>query len=384
MLRHVAVIGKTGSGKSVLLEHLIVADLHAGRGFALLDPHGDLVDRVLSLVPRRRKNDVILFNPSVPAHALPMNLLERVEPRSRPRVASGVLAAFRKVYAPQGTWGPRLEHIFRNALLALLEVPRATIADVPRLLLEERFRAMVVEKVTDPIVRHFWLVELPSYGRMTAEIVAPVLNKVGAVLTNPMVRAVVGRSRSAFDVRQVMDDGRVLLARLAKGELGEDASAILGALLLARIQVAAYSRASSPPESRRQFHLYVDEAGSFATTAFGEMLSEARKFGVGVVLACQYVGQLDERLRDAVLANVRTLVCFRLGAEDAEVVGAEMEPEITARDLMRLGEHQIALRLSVGGATSVPFTAVTLAPVGIAPGVPIESQGHSRDATQMS
>jgi hypothetical protein len=326
MLRHVAVIGKTGAGKSALLERLIVADIRAGRGVALLDPHGDLTGRVLDLVPRKRINDVILFEPSDMEHPVGLNLLERVAPEHRPRLVSGILGAFRKVFGE--FWGPRLEHVFRNALLALLEVRGATLLGVPRLLLEERYRASVVRQVTDPVVRHFWLVEYPGYGRnLSAEAASPVLNKVAAVLTSPLLRNIVGQHRTAFDCRKIMDEGRILLVNLAKGKIGEDAGAILGAILLSKLQLAAYGRAELPPESRRPFHLYVDETGSIATTAFGELLSEARKFGLGVVLACQYLDQLDERLRPAVLGNVGSTICFRLGAEDAEAIGKEFEPE---------------------------------------------------------
>lgn len=366
MLRHVAIIGKTGSGKSVLLERLVLADLEAGRGLALIDPHGDLVERVRALVPRRRKNDVLLLDPSRVEHALPMNMFGRVSVARRAQAASGIVSAFRKAY-PE-SWGPRTQHIFLNAVLALLGVRGATLLDVPRLLLDERYRWTIVRQVSDPVVRQFFELELPGYGKsFGAEVVAPVLNKVGAAIASPALRAVLGTGRNRIDCRRLMDRSGVLLANLAKGSLGEEPSVLLGALLLAQIQLAAYSRFDTTPAARRQFHVYVDETGSLATTAFGEMLSEARKFGVGVVLACQYLGQLDERLRDAALGNVGTLICFRLGASDAETIGAEFEPEITARDLMRLGEHQIALRLSVGGVTSVPFTATTLPPTAAGP-----------------
>ena len=339
----------------------MVADVRAGRGVALFDPHGDLVDRVLDLVPRRRINDVVLFDPSDIEHPVGMNVLQEAPAAHRPRVASGILGAFRKVF--KEFWGPRLEHVFRNALLALLEVRGSTLLGVPRLFLEERFRESVLRQVQDPEVRRFWLVEYPSYGRnLAAEAAAPVLNKVGAVLTSPLLRGIVGQARTSFNCRKIMDDGGILLANLAKGRVGEDASAILGALLLSKLQLAAYGRAELPPETRRPFHLYIDEAGSIATAAFGELLAEARKFGLGVVLACQYLGQLDEPLRQAVLGNVGTTICFRLGAEDAEAIGKEFEPEITAHDLTHLHRHQIALRLSIRGVTSAAFTGITLPP----------------------
>lgn len=359
-LRHVAIIGKTGAGKSALLERLISADLEAGRGLALLDPHGDLVEAVLGCLPRHRKNDVVLLDPTEPLPPV-LNPLRAADPAQRPLVASGVVAAFRKAFPEH--WGPRTQHLFLNAALALLDARGPTLLDVPRLLLEEPFRASVVRQVRDPAVRRFWELEFPGYGKsFAAEVAAPLLNKLGAVTVVPGLRAVLAGEGRRIDVRRLMDRGGVLLANLAKGKLGGEPSALLGALLVAQIQHAAYGRADLLPERRRPFHLYVDEAGSFATTAFGEMLSEARKFGLGVVLAWQYLGQLEVGLREAVLANVGTLVCFRLGADDAETIGAEFEPEITARDLTRLAEHQIALRLSVGGVTTAPFTAVTLPP----------------------
>lgn len=355
MLRHVAIIGKTGSGKSVLLEHLVRADLEAGRGLALLDPHGDLADSVAAAVPRRRKSDVVLLDPSDEHHAVGMNPLAGVTPAHRARAASGVVSAFRKAYPD--AWGPRTQHVLLNAVLALLEARGSTLLDVPRLLLEDRFRASVLRQVHDPIVRRFWEVELPAYGKsLTAEAFAPVLNKIGSALAWPATRAVLAERRRGLDVRCLIERRGVLVANLAKGKLGEEASALLGALLLAQLQSAAYARAETPPRERHAFHVYVDEAGSFATAAFGEMLAEARKFGIGAVMACQYLAQLDERLRDALIGNVGTLICFRLGAADAKVIGAELEPEITAGDLTRLGGHQIALRLSVRGVTTTAFT----------------------------
>lgn len=363
LARHVYVIGKTGSGKTTLLERLLTAEIEAGHGVGLIDPHGDLAERVLGFIPRHRTNDVVVFDPADREHPVGMNLLSHREPAERPLVVSGVLSVFRKVFSE--FWGPRLEHVFRNCLLALLEVRGATLLGVVRLLSDERYRTRVVRELSDPLVRHYWAHEFESYPKpFLAEVVAPVQNKVAAVLTNPLLRNIVGQRRSTFSASEVMDGGRIFVANLAKGRLGEDASAILGAILVTRFQLATYARADRAPSDRRPFSLYIDELASFATPSFGELLSEARKYRLALVLAHQYLGQLDDRLRAALMGNVGTLITFQLGAEDAEVLGREFLPELTAEDLTRLAPHQIALRLAVGGSMSRPFTAQTLPPCG--------------------
>lgn len=361
LARHLYVIGKTGAGKTVLLERLLIAQIRAGMGVALLDPHGDLVERVLDFIPRHRTNDVVLFDPADVEHPMGLNVLEHVAADKRPLVASAVLSVFRKAFAE--FWGPRLEHLFRNCLLALLEVRGTTLLGVMRLLVDESYRSHIVARITDPLVRFFWTCEWTSYPKpFLSEIIAPVLNKLGAVLTNPLLRNIVGQPKSTFSCADVMDTGRIFLANLSKGTIGEDASALLGAALVTRFQLAAYARAAVPPADRRPFTLYVDEFASFTSPSFNEILSEARKFGLALVLAHQYLGQLDDSLRQAVIGNMGSLVAFRVGAEDAEQLAKEFDPELTARDLTRLGPHQIALRLSVDGLMTRPFTALTLPP----------------------
>ncbi len=321
------------------------------------------MERVLDLIPRCRTNDVVLFDPADREFPVGMNVIEQVPPDARPLVASGLLAVFRKAFPD--AWGPRTEHVMRNAILALLEVRGATLLLLPRMLLEDRARESIVRQVRDPLVRWFWITEFPKYPpAFRAEIVAPVLNKLGAVLTNPLLRNIMGQHRSAFSPREIMDGGQIFLANLAKGRIGEDVSRLLGALLVGRFQSAAYSRAELDPAARRPFTLYVDEFQSFVTPAFAELLAEARKYGLALVVAHQHLGQLDDDLRRAVIGNVGTLVAFRLGAEDADVLGSEFEPEISPYDLTRLARYQIAIRLAVDGMTTAPFTATTLPPYG--------------------
>lgn len=381
--RHVYVVGKTGVGKTALLENLALAEIRAGRGVGVIDPHGDLAERLLQLIPRSRTNDVVLFDPADAAYPVGLNLLDDAAGDRRPLVASVVLSVFRKTFSE--FWGPRLEHVFRNALLAVLERRDATLLQVLRMLVEERYRERVVEKVTDPVVRHYWVEEFSRYpASFAAEVVAPVQNKLGAALSSPVLRNILGQHRSGFDARTIMDKRHILITNLAKGRIGEDASTLLGAILVAQFQLAAYARADAPVTGRTGFTLYVDEFPSFVTTAFGELLSEARKYGLALVLAHQHLGQLPEGLRRAVLGNVGTLITFRLGAEDAVELAPEFEPELSAGNLTRLGRHQIALRLSVDGMMTPPFTALTLppdhghGPLGVARAAIIRSTSRER------
>lgn len=359
--RHVHVIGRTGVGKSVLLEHLAVGAIERGMGCAVLDPHGDLATRILDLVPRSRTNDVVVLDPAHTDRPAGLNLLANATPATRHLVASGVLAVFRKVF--HESWGPRLEHIFRQTLLALLEVRGTTLLGVLRMLVDEPYRASVVRQLTDPLVAFYWTHEFTQYPRaFLAEVIAPVQNKVAAVLASPPVRRMLGQRRSSVHLREILDHGHILIADLSKGQLGEDASALLGAVLVTGIQLAAYARADVPERERRPFVLLVDEFPSFATASFGELLSEARKYGLALVLAHQHLTQLDERLRASVLGNAGTTIMFRVGGDDAQTLVSDFGPEFSAEDLTRLGRFQIALRLAVDGQTTRPFSALTLPP----------------------
>ena len=360
---HMYVLGKTGTGKSTLLETLIRQDLTGGRGIALLDPHGDLVERVLAAVPAERRDDLVYFDAADAGNPLGFNPLECVSARYRPLAASGLLSAFQHIWAD--SWGPRLEHILRNVLLALLEQPSATLADVPRLLDDVAYRKRAAARVSNGQVRDFWLKEYAGYpARFRAEAVAPLQNKVGAFLSNPLVNRVVTQERSAFRLRKVMDEGKVLLVNLAKGKVGADTSTLLGALIVSRLGLAALSRADLPERERRDFYLYLDEFHNFTTLALTGMLSELRKYRLNLILAHQYLAQLDERLLAAVLGNAGTVVSFRLGAQDAEALAPEFAPEFSASDLAGLPNYHVCLKLMIDGGVSRPFSARTLPPPG--------------------
>jgi hypothetical protein len=358
---HMYLIGKTGVGKSTLLENLIASDLQGGQGLAVLDPHGDLVKRVLAYVPEdRRQTDLLYFDPTNPRHAIPFNIL-RDSYAERYLIVSGILGAFKKVWAD--TWGPRMEHIFRHALLALIAYPEATFADVPRILLEKAFRTRVLAYVEDDHVQAFFRDEFEKYANgFRNEAVAPILNKVGGFLADPVLRHILSQKENRLRFRDAMDGGKVFLANLAKGRLGEDSSSLLGALLLSHIELATLSRADAPESKRRPFYLYVDEFQNFATTSFAGMLSEARKYGLSLTLSHQTLGQLDGLMRGAIFGNVGTLVCFQMGTEDAEYLEKEFEPTFRREDLANLPRHGIYLKMMVEGKVSEPFSATTLEP----------------------
>lgn len=357
---HMYVIGKTGTGKSTLLETVIRQDMENGEGLALLDPHGDLVEKILRVVPEQRRNDLVYFNVADYRNPLGFNPLENVPAEKRSLAASGLLDAFKKIWAD--SWGPRLEHILRNALLALLDQPEATLADVLRLLNDSDFRRAAALRVYNPHVRAFWLNEYENYpARLRAEAIAPIQNKVGAFLTNPILNSILTQPKSTFELRQVMDEGKILMVNLAKGKIGEDASALLGALLVTKIGLAGLSRADVQEESRRDFYLYMDEFQNFATLSLANMLSELRKYGVNTILSHQYLTQLDLQVRDAILGNVGTFVSFRLGLTDAEIIAREFYPVFSAKDLINLPNYHIYLRLMVDGVVSQPFSAETVA-----------------------
>src|SRR3989441_411433 len=356
---HMYIIGKTGTGKSTLIANLARQDSLNGEGFALLDPHGDLVEQVLKSVPDGRQADLIYFNVPDAARLLAFNPLESAQGVFRPLVASGLISVFKKIWAE--FWGPRMEYVLRNTLLALLEFPGSTLLDVPRMLDDPIFRVHVLAGVQNAQVRRFWLREYQSYpARFRAEAIAPIQNKVGEFLVNPILRRIVGQPRSAFNLRQVMDEGKILLVNLAKGKIGEDTAALLGSMLVTKIGLAALSRAELAETDRRDFYLYVDEFPTFTTSSFAGMVSEMRKYHVGLVLAHQYMEQLDETLRGAILGNVGTTIAFRVGMSDAEVLEKEFYPEFAASDLVNLPNYHIYLRLMIDGVVSKPFSAQTM------------------------
>ncbi len=358
---HLYVIGKTGTGKSTLLQNLIQQDIVAGEGLALLDPHGDLVERLVRHTPENRQGDVIYWNVPDVSRPLAFNPLASVPASKRSLAASGLLEIFEKLWAD--SWGPRLEHILRNAFLALLEQREPTLVDVLSLLVDDDFRRDTALRLRNLQVRTFWLREFPSYpSRLRAEAIAPIQNKVGAFLADPLLYRILVQPRSSFDLRRLMDDGKVLLVNLAKGKLGEDTAALLGSLLVTAIGSAAFSRADVSEKKRRDFWVYLDEFQSFTTLSLATMLGELRKYHVGFTLAHQYLAQLDEEIRDAILGNAGTIVAFRLGAADAELLAQEFYPVFSASDLVALPNHAIYLKLMIDGQPSPPFSAETILP----------------------
>ncbi len=354
------IIGKTGTGKSTLLLNMLVCDIREGRGVALIDPHGDLAERVLDFVPKERIDDVIYFNPGDLEYPIAFNPLESKSPHSHHLVTSGLISVFKKIWPD--FWGPRLEHILRHAIFTLLEYPDATLLDLPRLLTNKDFRYMVLRQVTNQQVREFWFSEFEKYSAwMKSEAVSPILNKVGQFLTSAPLRHIVGQPKNTFNLREVMDGGKILIVNLSKGKIGEDNCALLGAMLVTQIQLAALSRADIPEEKRKFFYLYVDEVHNFFTLSFADILSEIRKYGLSLVLAHQYMDQLDEKMRAAILGNVGTLLSFKVGAEDAKYLAREFYPVFNESDLVNLPNHHIYLKLMIDGKTSQPFSAETLA-----------------------
>lgn len=352
------IVGKTGTGKSTLLETLVSQDIKAGQGLALLDPHGDLVERVLARVPEERKANIVYFNAPDRANPLGFNPLERVPGPQRALAASHLLEAFKKLWSE--FWGPRTEHILRNTLLALLDQPEATLADILRLLDDAAFRARAVERVANAQVRAFWLREYENYPRtFRTEAIAPIQNKVGAFLANPILHQILTQPRSGFDARRVMGEGNILLVNLAKGKIGEDTASLLGSLLITTLGVAALGRAGMLEGERRDFWVYADEFHTFTTLSTAGMLSELRKYRVGLILTHQFMSQLEWQIRDSILGNVGTIISFRLGAVDARLLEPEFLPEFSASDLVRLPNYNIYLKLMVEGVISSPFSAET-------------------------
>lgn len=360
---HMYVIGKTGTGKTTLLRNMMISDILAGNGVAVVDPHGEFAESILDYVPETRIKDVIYFNPADLDYPIAFNAVEKVDIKERHLVSSGLISIFKKIWAD--SWGPRLEYVLRNAILALLEQPDSTLLGVMRILSDKEYRKKAIENVTDPVVRQFWVDEFSKYSsKFEVEAVAPIQNKVGQFLTNPMIRNIVGQQKSRIHMRQIMDEKKILIMNLSKGRVGEDSSMLMGAMLITKIQQAAMSRIDVEDEDKRpDFYLYVDEFQNFATESFAGILSEARKYRLDLTLAHQYVAQLEEEVRDAVVGNAGTLITFRIGADDAEFFEKEFSPEIMALDLVNLPNQKIYLKLMIDGVTSRAFSANTLPPI---------------------
>jgi hypothetical protein len=360
--QHLYVVGKTGLGKSTLLRNLILQDLYAGRGVGLLDPHGDLAREVLDAIPRGRTNEVLHFAPGDLSRPVGLNLLPRVAQDEEHLVVAGVLAAFRGIWG--SSWGPRLEYILGHALAALLDRGNMTILALPRLLSDDAFRERLTAKIRDPVVRAFWREEYARYDRrFRLEAIAPIQNKIGRLLANAPMRNVFGQARNSFDAGFLMDRSRILIADLGKGVIGEDHSRLMGALLLSQFQWAAMQRASLPESARTPFYLYIDEFQSFATEALTSILAEARKYGLSLILAHQYLDQLTDEIRQSVFGNVGNLIAFRVGERDARLLADELGGDVKTGNLVSLGKHEIYARLLDYGQMREPFRGRTLPPI---------------------
>jgi CxxC-x17-CxxC domain-containing protein len=360
--RHMYFIGKTGMGKSTVLENMIISDIRAGNGVAVVDPHGDLAEKVINYIPSNRVEDVVNINPSDINYPIAFNVVEQVEPHLRHLVASGLVGVFKKLWAD--SWGPRLEYILRNAVLAILDYPGSTLLGVVRMLSDKKYRKSVVANIQDPVVKSFWQREFSSYAdKFATEAVSPIQNKVGQFLSSSLMRNIVGQVKSSIDLREIMDEGKIIIMNLSKGRIGEDNSALLGAMMITKIQLAAMSRVNIPEEDRRDFYLYIDEFQNFSTESFANILSEARKYRLNLIMAHQYIEQLGDEVKAAVFGNVGTLVTFRVGATDAEELVKEFTPTFIEEDIVNLPKYEMYLKLMIDGITSTPFSAKGLRPL---------------------
>lgn len=358
-LGHIYVIGKTGVGKSTLLKSMAMSDIRRGNGICVLDPHGDIATDILKHIPAWRKQDVIYFNPKDIDNPVAFNPLKGVHPKYHHLVVSTLVSTFKKIWAD--SWGPRMEYILRYVLLTLLCVPDATLLDIQPLLTDEQYRAKALIHVKEEHILSYWDNEYGKYSKnFRMEAISPILNKTGLFQASVPLRATVGQKTRGFRMQEVMDKKKILICNLSKGELGEDASALLGSMILTTIQHAALYRARLAPEDRVPFYCYIDEMHSFVTLSFIGILGESRKYGLSLFLAHQYIEQLDERIRAAIFGNVGTIISFRLGAVDAEYVAKEFYPVFDQQDLVNLPRFSIYLKLMIDGATSAPFSALTI------------------------
>ena len=363
--KHIYVIGKTGMGKSTLLENMAVQDIKNGEGMAFIDPHGKTADLFLDYIPPERMQDVVYFAPFDTENPMSFNIMEDVGYDKRHLVVSGLMSAFKKIWVD--AWSARMEYILSNTLLALLEYPGATLLGVNRMLVDKVYRKKVIDNVKDPSVKSFWVDEFAKYtDRYTQDATPAIQNKVGQFTSNPLIRNIVGQPKSSFDIRKMMDERKILIINLSKGLVGEGNANLLGSMLITKIYLAAMSRADVPEAIMRtlpNFYLYVDEFQSFANESFADILSEARKYKLNLTMAHQYIEQMSDEVRAAVFGNVGTMVMFRVGAYDAEVLEKEFAPVFTAEDMVNLGFTQIYLKLMIDGVSSHPFSATTLGPI---------------------
>jgi hypothetical protein len=357
--KHIYIVGKTGTGKSTLLENMAIDDIRKGEGVAVLDPHGDVIQTILDYIPKKRIKDVCVFSPADLEYSYPLNILEIPNPEQKELMVSGIISIFYKLYSH--SWGPRLEHILRNVLFTLVNIPNTTLADVLSILQDKGYRTKLLKDIHDPYLLQFWEKE---FDKMTpqqmTEAVSPILNKVGQFVTSPLIRRIVKHPKSKVKIEDIMNSGKILLCDLSQGKIGEDNATLLGSMIITQMQIAAMNRAYLPESQRRPFFLYVDEFQNFATSSFIKILSEARKYKLALTLANQYMTQIDEDVTKAILGNVGSQMTFTVGASDARILSQEFGAEIPPEDLTGLERFQLISRISIDNMTSSPFHGYTL------------------------
>lgn len=366
-LGHIYAIGKTGVGKSTLLLNMAISDIERGNVICIIDPHGDIAEDILNYIPQDRIDDVIYFNPSDVEYPIAFNPLKNIHPKYHHLVASGILTTFQKLYAD--FWGPRMAHILRYSLLTLLEYREGTLLDIQPLLTDSEFRVEVLKKITSQHILSFWLNEFEKFSpTLRNEAIAPILNKVGLFSSSVPLRNILGQKTRSFNMSEVMDEGKILIYNLSKGKIGEDASTLIGCMIVTSIQLAALYRARQEEHTRRPFYLYVDECHNFITNSFADILAESRKYGLSLFLTHQYIDQLKEEIRSAIFGNVGTLISFRVGANDAKYLSQEFHPPFNEHDLVNLPRYCMYLKLMIDGATSQPFSSYS---------IPLKEKTHS-------
>jgi len=366
--RHIYVVGKTGMGKTTLLENIVMQDIANGHGIAYVDPHGDTAEKLIKAIPTDRINDVVYFNPADTENPIAFNILEAVDEDKKHLVASGMMGVFKKIWPD--VWSARMEYILNNAILALLDYPGSTMMGVNRMMNDKKYRQRVYEKIKDPVVKGFWVDEFETWeDRFRKEAVAAIQNKVGQFLSSFLIRNIVGQTKSTINMREIMDENKILIVNLSKGRIGEDAMRLLGGMIVTKIQLAAMERVDIPEKKRKNFYLTVDEFQNFVTESFANILSEARKYRLNLLIAHQYINQLtfdgNTVVRDAIFGNIGTIISFRVGAEDAEFLEKEFEPIFMMNDIINLPKYNIYLKLMIGGIAGNAFSAVALPPIDL-------------------
>ncbi len=375
--QHVYILGKSGTGKSALMFNMIIQNIENGDGVCMVDPHGENVEAILSAIPPHRMKDVVYFNPADVDYHIGFNVLELVDPKYKHLVASGLMGIFTKIWA--NAWSARMEYILNNAILALLDTPGSTLLGIPRLLVDKDYRQKIIANLKDPVIKAFWVHEYEAWQeKFRNEAIAPIQNKVGQFLSTSIIRNIVGQKQSTINVFDIMNQGKIFLINVSKGRIGEDNSALLGGMIITKIQLAAMERVRIPEDSRKDFYLYVDEFQNFVTDAFAGILSEARKYRLNLTVAHQYTAQLvsekNSSVRDAVFGNVGTMIVFRVGADDADFLEKEFDPEFTPQDIVNLPNYKIYLKLMIDGVTSRPFSAKTMSPLAKSGNLKIEEE----------